>query len=135
MPQMGLQPEIRVKRRHRGNQSSDWPRPLLFRRPFILLIKHGDQWVTQSYAALAAQTLIKTRLVSLHTQLYTQVLGDLHHLLVKKGQLTFYSLFSDKGLLTRRLICVDLSKVWCHSQKTLNKVTFLHSKDIAIYNK
>ena len=27
-----------------------------------------------------------------------QVLGDLHHLLAKKGQLTFYSLFSDKDL-------------------------------------
>ena len=45
----------------------------------------------------------------------------------QKGQLTFYSLFSE-GLSTRRLICVDLPKVWCHSQKALNKVTFLHSK-------
>ena len=53
----------------------------------------------------------------------------------QKGQLTFYSLFSDKGLSTRRLICVDLPKVWCHSQKALNKVTFLHGKDRAIYNK
>ena len=63
---MGIQPEIKVKRkrrerekkreRHGGNQSSDWLRPLLFRKPFILLIKHGDQWVTQSYAALAVQT-------------------------------------------------------------------------------
>ena len=58
-----------------------------------------------------------------------QVLGDLHYLLAKKGQLAFYNLFSDKGLLTRRLICVDLSKVWCHSQKALNKVTFLYNKD------
>ena len=57
----------KLERRHGGNQSSNWPCPLLFRRPFILLIKHGDQWVTQSYAALAAQTLIKTRLFSLHT--------------------------------------------------------------------
>ena len=64
-----------------------------------------------------------------------QVLGDLHYLLAKKGQLTFHSLFSDKGLSTRRLICVDLPKVWCHSQKALNKVTFLHSKDTATYNK
>ena len=64
---MVIQPEIKVKRkrrerekkreRHGGNQSSDWLQPLLFRRPFILLIKHGDQWVTQSYAALAAQIL------------------------------------------------------------------------------
>ena len=54
-----------------------------------------------------------------------------------EGQLTFYSPFSDKGLSTRRLIClksVVLPKVCCHSQKALSKVTFLHSKDIAIYN-
>ena len=62
---MGIQPEIKVKRRgrerekssererHGGNQSSDCLRLLLFRNPFILLIKHGDQWVTQSYAVLA----------------------------------------------------------------------------------
>ena len=49
------------------------------------LIMHRDQWVTQSYAALAAQTLIKTRLFSLHTYLYTQVLGDLHHVLAKRA--------------------------------------------------
>ena len=45
--------------------------------------------------------------------------------------------FSDKCLSTRRLIClksVVLPKVWCHSQKALNKVTFLHSKDTIIYN-
>ena len=78
---MGIQAEIKEERRgrerekrrerererHGGNQSSDWLRLLLFRRLFILLIKHGDQWVTQSYAVLAAQTLIKTRLFSLHT--------------------------------------------------------------------
>ena len=89
-------------------------------RPFILLIIHRDQWVTQSYAALAAQTLTKTRLFSLHTSLrwFTSSSGQ-------KGQLTFYSLFSDKGLSTRRLICVDLPKVWCHSQKALNKVNIL----------
>ena len=93
-------------------------------RPFILLIIHRDQWVIQSYAALAAQPLIKTRLFSLHTSLrwFTSSSGQ-------KGQLTFYNLFSDKHLSTRRFICVVLPKVWCHPQKTLNKVTFLHSKD------
>ena len=35
----------------------NWPPPLLFRRPFILLIKHGDQWVTQNYVAFATQIL------------------------------------------------------------------------------
>ena len=34
-PQMGIQPEIRVKRRHGGNQSSDWPGLYCLARPFI----------------------------------------------------------------------------------------------------
>ena len=130
MPQMGIQPENRVKRRHRGNQSFQWLAwPLLSRKVFYtFLIIHRDQWVIQNYAALAAQTFIKTRLFSLHNKLSTQVLGDLHHLLVK-GPINILWPFSDKGLSTIRLVCVDLPKVWCHPQKTLNKVTFLHSKD------
>ena len=52
-----------------------------------------------------------------------------------KGPINILQPFCDKGLSTRRLICVDLPKVWCHSQKALNKVTFLHSKDTATYNK
>ena len=73
----------------------------------------------------------------LHTYLYTQVLGDLHHLLARRPISILWPV-SDKGLSTRKLIClksVVLTKVWCHSQKALNKVTFLHSKDITIYNK
>ena len=127
MPQMGIQLENRVKRRHGGNQSSDMPILYCSEGLLYFLIIHRDQWVTQSYATLAAQNLIKTRLFSLHTSLrwFTSCSGQ-------KGQLTFYSLFSDKGLSTGRLIClksVVLPKVWCHSQKALNKVTFLHSKD------
>ena len=29
---------------------------------------------------------------------------------------------------------VVLPKVWCHSQKALNRVTFLHIKNTTIYN-
>ena len=65
---------------------------------------------------------------SLHTQLYTQVLGDLHHLLAR-GPINILQPFSDKDNN------VVLFKVWCHSQKALNKVTFLQSKDTTIYNK
>ena len=68
--------------------------------------------------------------------MYTQILGDLHHLLARRA-INILQPFSDKGLSTRRLIClksVVLPKVWCHSQKALNKVTFLHSRDIAIYS-
>ena len=37
--------------------------PLLSRKAFYtFLIVHRDQWVIQNYAALAAQTVIKTRL-------------------------------------------------------------------------
>ena len=74
---------------------------------------------------------------SQHTYLYTQVLGDLHHLLARRP-LSILWPFSDKGPSTRKLICpksVVLSKVWCHSQKALSKVAFLHSKDATIYNK
>ena len=80
---MGIQPEIKVKRRgrerekrrkrerHGGNQSGYWLHPLLFRRPLILLIKHGDQWVTQSYAALAVQTHQIQAFLSAYLVVYT----------------------------------------------------------------
>ena len=45
---------------------------------------------------------------------------------------------SDKGPSTRKRIClksVVLTKVWCHSQKALIKVTFLYSKETTNYNK
>ena len=74
---------------------------------------------------------------SLYTELYTQVLGDLHHLLARRP-ISILRPFSDKGLSTRKLIClksVVLTKVWCHSQKALIKVTFLYSKNTTIYNK
>ena len=74
---------------------------------------------------------------SLHTQLYTLVLGDLHQLLARRP-ISILWLFSDKGLSTRKVIClksVVLTKGWCHSQKALIKVTFLYSKDTTIYNK
>ena len=134
MTQMGIQPEI--KEETGGNQSSDWPRPLLSRKAFYtFLIVHRDQWVIQNYAALAAQTLIKNQaFLSAYLVVYTS-LRWFTSSFGQKGQLTFHSLFSDKVLSTRRLICVDLPEVWCHSQKALNKVTFLHSKDTAPYNK
>ena len=47
--------------------SSDWPILYCLGKPFIILVVHRDQWIIQNYAALAAQTLIKTRLFSLRT--------------------------------------------------------------------
>ena len=80
---MGIQPEIRVKRRHGGNQSSNWLSFYCPSRPFILLIIHRDQWVIQNYVALAAQTLS----VYLCIQ---KISGDLHYLLAKRFVNTFW---------------------------------------------
>ena len=57
------------------------PHPLLFRRPFIRLIKHGDQWVIQNYVAFATQIL------------------SIHHFVYKRSQV-IYIIFWPKGLLT-----------------------------------
>ena len=80
---MGIQPEIRVKRRHGGNQSSDWLSFYCPSRPFILLIIHRDQWVIQNYVVLAAQTFC----ISFCIQ---KVSGDLHYLLAKRLVNTFW---------------------------------------------
>ena len=130
-----------VRRRKREswhviNQSFQWlAHILLSRRLFTLLVVHIDQWIIQNYAASAAPTH-RDQAFSLHTQLYTQVLGDLHHLLARRP-INILCPFSDKGLSTRKYMCLNsvvLPKVWCRSQKALNKVTFLHSKETAIYN-
>ena len=80
---MGIQPEIRVKRRHGGNQSSDWLSFYCPSRPFILLIIHRDQWVIQNYVAYTAQTFC----ISFCIQ---KVSGDLHYLLAKRLVNTFW---------------------------------------------
>ena len=115
--------------------SNDLPVLYCPEKPFIPFFVHRDQWIIQNYAASAALTLIETRL-SLCIPSCIHVLGDLHHLLAREP-INILRPFSDKGLSTRKLICfksVVLTKVWCHSQKALNKVTFLHSKDATIYN-
>ena len=63
MPQMGIQPENRV-RKDMGeiSLSSDWPILYCPERSFMLLIIHRDQRIIQNYAASAALTLIETRL-------------------------------------------------------------------------
>ena len=78
---MGIQPEIRAKSRHGGNQSSDWLPFYCPSRPFILLIIHRDQWVIQNYVALAAQTLSV-------------------YLFVYKRSQVIYIIFWPRGLLT-----------------------------------
>ena len=79
---MGIQPEVRVTRRHGGNQFSDCPQPLLSRKAFYtFLIVHRDQWIMQNYVALAAQTLSV-------------------YLFVYKMSQVIYIIFWPRGLLT-----------------------------------
>ena len=131
----------REKERERKNWyggtrlSWNWPISLFFREAFILWVIPRDKCKKQS-CRVSSSDSYWDQAFSLHTYLYTQVLGDLHHLLARRPISILWP-FSDKGLSTRKLIClksVVLSKVWCHSQKTLNKVTFLYSKDTTIYN-
>ena len=75
------QPQFRVKRRHGGNQSSDWLSFYCPSRPFILLIIHRDQWVIQNYVALAAQIFSV-------------------YLFVYKRSQVIYIIFWPRGLLT-----------------------------------
>ena len=127
MPQMGIQPEIREETQGKPVQ---WlALSSIFQKAFytfdktwrsmgntkLCSVSSPDSYQNQAF--LSAYLIVYTSL-----RWFTSSSGQ-------KGQLTFYSLFSDKSLSTRRLICVDLPKVWCHSQKALNEVTFLHRKD------
>ena len=83
MPQMGIQPENRVKK--------TWGKPvfpvtgpssIVGKAFYTFFFVHRDQWIIQNYAASAALTH-QDQAFSLHTWSYTQVLGDLHHLPAK----------------------------------------------------
>ena len=105
---MEIQPEIKVKSRERErreerekdtggarfprNQAErlvretgpkSWSHPLLFRRPFILLIKYGDQWVTKLCSVRNPDSFR----ISFYIQ---KVSGDLHYLLAKRLVNTFW---------------------------------------------
>ena len=98
---MEIQPEIKEWRKGKGEKKRDrdtggarfprnqaerlvgetglrnWSHPLLFRRPFILLIKHGDQWVTQLCSIRSPDSFC----ISFCIQ---KVSGDLHYFLAKR---------------------------------------------------
>ena len=123
---------------HWGNQSSQWlAPPLLFRKAFYTFGCTQRSTDNTKLCSNSSSDSYWDQAFSLHTQLYTQVLGDLHHLLARRPINILWP-FSYKGLSTRKPSCLNsvlLPKFWCHSQKALNKVTFLHSKDTTIYNK
>ena len=102
----------------------------IVRKIFLyFLVVHRDQWIIQNYAVSTALTLIETRLsLCIPSRIHKSYV--IYIIFRPEGQLTFYSPF-----LIRVIVSVVLPKVWCHSQKALNKVTFLHSKDTTIYNK
>ena len=128
MPQMGIQP-VKSKEETRGKPVQRLALSSVVQKAFYTfdktwrLVGNTQLCSVSSPDSYQNQAFLFAYLI-LYTSLrwFTSSSGQ-------KGQLTFYSLFSDKGLSTRRLICLDLPKVWCPSQKALNKVTFLHSKD------
>ena len=73
----------------------------------------------QSHAGSAVLGPYQDQAFLLHTYLYTQVLGDLHHLLARKPISILWP-FSDKGPSTRKLICPK-SAVLTKSGATLRK--------------
>ena len=139
MLQMGIQPEKEnKKRRHGGSQiSQKLVHLFIFQESFYTLSCTQRSMDNTNSCRVSSPDPYRDQAFYLHTQLYTQVLGDLHHLLTRRP-ISISWPFSDKGPSTRKLIClksVVLPKVWCHSQKALIKVMFLHSKDTTIYNK
>ena len=142
---MGIQPEKEREgegEREResqqgGNQSFQWLAQLLFSNKALYTFGCTQRSMDNTKScSVSSPDSYWDEAFSLHTQLYTQVLGDLHCLLARRPINILWPFF-DKDLSTRRLICLNsvvLPKVWCHSQKALSKVTFLHSKDTTIYN-
>ena len=152
MPQMGIQPlkeregEVERERERLDTGEARFPinqfeklvlEPgpsfIVQKKLFILLVVHRDQWIIQNYAASAALTLIETRL-SLCVPSCIPKSQVIYIIFWLEGQLTFYSPFLIRVCQPENLKSVVLPKVWCHSQKALNNVTFLHSKDTTIYN-
>ena len=135
--QMGIQPEKGEEEKTETSLSRKLVCLFIFQESFYTLsCTQRSMDNTKSYRVSSTDPY-RDQAFSLHTQLYTQVLGDLHHLLARRPISILWPV-SDKGLSTRKLICpksVVLTKVWCHSQKALIKVTFLHSKDTTIYKK
>ena len=134
---MEIQPEIKVKRKWREREKKRETRgkPVqrlapssIVQKAFYIFDKTwGSMGNTKLCSVSSPDSYQNQASLSAHLIVHTS-LRWFTSSSDQKGQLTFYSLFSDKGLSTR-LICVDLPKVWCHSQKALNKVTFLYSKD------
>ena len=82
MLQMGSQPENERKNdMRRPVFPGTGPVSLFSRSTFILLVIHGDKCKKQSHAGSADLTLIKIRCF---IQMYTKVLGALHHLLAMR---------------------------------------------------
>ena len=65
MPQIGIQPENRVRKEDTGETSLSNDLPILYCLAGFLyfLIVHRDQWIIQNYAVSAALTLIETTLL------------------------------------------------------------------------
>ena len=90
------------------------PHSLLFRRPFIGLIKHGDQWVTQNYVAFAAQTL------------------SIHHFVYKRS-LVIYIIFWPRGLLNTFWLSSLMNVNFVSSEVFFFNLHFLKALKLHLY--
>ena len=129
----GREREKERESRHGGSQISKKPvqeaglrnwskklvHPLFSRKAFYTFGCTEKSMDNTKLCSVSSPDSYRDQAFSLYTWLYTQVLGDLHHLLARRP-INILRPFSDKGLSPRKLIClksVVLSKVWCHSQK------------------
>ena len=70
MPQMGIQPENRVRKDSGETSPVTGPSSIVRKGLIYFLVVHRDQWIIQNYAASAALTY-RDQAFSLLTWLYT----------------------------------------------------------------
>ena len=88
------------KKRHKETSlSRNWSVSLFFRSAYILFVTHRDE--IQSHMGSADLTFIKIRCF---IQMYTKVLGALHHLLAMRPANILWPFLSDNRQSTRKLI-------------------------------
>ena len=83
MPQTGISQKIEYERKEDTGEPvfpGTGPSFVVWKKTFILLDVHRDKCKKQSHAGSVALT----QAFFLHTHLYTQVLGDLHHFLAQR---------------------------------------------------
>ena len=107
-------PRNQAERLVRETGPRNCPHPLLFIKPFILLIKHGVQWVTQNYVAFAPQTL------------------SVHHFVYKRS-LVIYIIFWPRGLLNTFWLSSLMNVNFVSSEVFFFNLHFLKALKLHLY--